>query len=184
MWVMPFGEGFLVITSSRFGKVEINEKDTIFFPEGLLGFADLRKFVLLDDPEDDIFAWLQSCEVAEVAFPVLEPELFSGNYNFKLTKRDMEALDLEKDQRYRVYTIVTIPDDPTQMTANLKAPVIINVPDRKARQCVLQDNDLPIRHSIFTDLQKRVVAQPNVSIKETSIDKDLSVSLTMAEAKV
>ena len=67
----------MLIQTSRFGPVNLHDEDIIEFSEGILGFNDLRNFVLLDDPNDEIFAWLQSCEVPQIAFPVLEPELFT-----------------------------------------------------------------------------------------------------------
>ncbi|MFK8138310.1 MAG: flagellar assembly protein FliW [Bdellovibrionales bacterium] len=163
------------INTTRFGEVSIEENDVISFPEGLLGFSELKKFVLLDDPDDDIFAWLQSCENASVAFPVLEPELFAGDYKVKLGKRDMSSLNINSMDRVRIYSIVTIPEDPTQMTANLKAPIVINIPNRVASQCVLQDNDLPIRQPIFTKLQQRFV-QPTAS-PFTSLEKDVELAV-------
>jgi flagellar assembly factor FliW len=140
-----------------------------------LGFNDLKKFILLDDPNDDIFAWLQSCETADVAFPILEPELFMSEYKVVLTKSDLEALKLELDKKPRCFSIITIPDDPTQMTANLKAPIVINVQQRIARQCVLQDNQLAIREPVFTKLQQRVVQNPSLSIKSQSHFDELGV---------
>ena len=80
----------MVIKTSRFGLVELKSDDVLTFSEGILGFQDLRQFVLLDDPNDDIFAWLQSCELPSVAFPVLEPEIFGHKYIISLiglTKR-------------------------------------------------------------------------------------------------
>ena len=50
----------MVISTTRFGPVQVTPDDIILFKEGLLGFNDLEKFVLLDDPNDEIFAWLQS----------------------------------------------------------------------------------------------------------------------------
>lgn len=172
----------MVINTSRFGKVTLQEEDVLTLKEGLLGFADLRKFVLLDDPGDEIFAWLQSCEAPEIAFPILEPELFAQNYKVNLTKGDLEALELKADDKTRHFCIVTIPDDPTQMTANLKAPVVINVQKRIARQCVLQDNHLAIREPIFTQLQQRVVSNPQVSIKSQSAVLDVAVRIPEALA--
>lgn len=151
--------------TTRFGDVAITPGDTLEFTEGLLGFGQLRRFVLIDDPNDEIFAWLQSCENGEVAFPVLEPELFAHNYQIELSKSDLEALDLKSVKDGRLMAIITIPSDPTLMTANLKAPIVINTTKRLARQCVLQDNALPIREPIFTKLQQRVVQQPNTSLK-------------------
>ena len=152
----------LLIQTTRFGQVQFQSEDLLTFSEGILGFADLKKFVLLDDPNDDIFAWLQSCDEPAIAFPVLEPELFSENYKVTLAKSDLEALKLQSSQGARLFCIITIPDDPTQMTANMKAPIVINVAEKKARQCVLQDNNLAIREPIFSKLQQRVVQNPHM----------------------
>jgi len=154
------------IQTTRFGEVSITQDDTLEFSEGLLGFGHLQRFVLIDDPNDDIFAWLQSCENPEIAFPVLEPELFSPTYAIYLSKPDLEALNLSAMTEGRLLTIITIPTDPTQMTANLKAPIVINPKKRIARQCVLQDNALAIREPIFSKLQQRVVQNPTTSFKE------------------
>lgn len=165
------------INTSRFGRIELQDSDVLTFPEGLLGFADLRQFVLLDDPSDEIFAWLQSCESSHIAFPVLEPELFTETYKVTLTKNDLEALKLPAQNMARYFSIVTIPDDPTLMTANLKAPIVVNVVARLARQCVLQDNHLAIREPIFTKLQQRVVQNPTISIKNQSAGMDVAKKL-------
>lgn len=159
------------IQTSRFGPVQLQAEDILEFPEGILGFNDLRRFVLLDDPNDEIFAWLQSCEIPSVAFPVLEPELFSPGYQVALTKHDLEAVGLKSAEGFRAYAIITIPDDPTQMTANMKAPIIINIAKKTARQCVLQDNNLAIRELIFAKLQQRVVQNPQVPIKNQAADR-------------
>lgn len=171
----------MIITTSRFGQVELKEQDVLTFSEGLLGFSELRQFVLLDDPNDEIFAWLQSCEAPTIAFPVLEPELFAPNYKVSLTKGDLEALNLKNQEGVRYFSIVTIPDDPTEMTANLKAPVVINVAARKARQCVLQDNNLAIREPIFSKLQQRVVQNPSVAIKNQSKGIDVATKLNLVK---
>lgn len=165
------------IHTSRFGLISITNDDVIQFPEGLLGFNELRRFVLLDDPSDEIFAWLQSCDEPGIAFPLLEPELFTSNYSVNLTKHDLEVLGLMTKEGIRSFSIITIPADPTQMTANLKAPIVINVAKRVARQCVLQDNSLAIREPIFTRLQQRVVQNPSVSIKNTSVFSGVAVKL-------
>jgi flagellar assembly factor FliW len=107
------------IQTSRFGRVQCLSDDLIHFPEGILGFANLRNFVLLDDPSDEIFAWLQSCEVPQIAFPVLEPELFAANYQLNLTKHDLESLDMAGGYDFNMSTTNTVlqdggtPEDPT-----------------------------------------------------------------------
>ena len=173
----------MTIQTSRFGAVTVTAEDIIEFPEGILGFANLRKFVLLDDPSDEIFAWLQSAEAPQLAFPVLEPELFSQTYHVALTKHDLEALNMTANARTRCFTIVTIPDDVTQMTANLKAPIVINIEKRCARQCVLQDNNLAIREPIFNKLQQRIVSNPQAPLKSQAADWGVAVKLPAAGKK-
>ena len=172
----------MVINTSRFGKVEITNDDLFVFSEGLLGFSDFRNFVLLDDPNDEIFAWLQSCEVPEVAFPVLEPEIFVPDYNPQIAKKDLEILKVGVSTKLRCFTIITIPDDPTQMTANLKAPIVINASQRIARQCVLSDNSLAIREPIFGKLQQRVFKNPAASIKGATSEWGVAVVKLPAKA--
>jgi flagellar assembly factor FliW len=171
------------IQTSRFGTVSIQAEDVLTFPEGLLGFNELRQFVLLDDPSDEIFAWLQSCEDQNIAFPILEPELFAPGFAVQLTKHDMEVLRLESTRGIRSFAIITIPQDPTLMTANLKAPIIINVTKRLARQCVLQDNSLAIREPIFARLQHRVVQNPKSSIKSQALDWGVAIPLKSSGSK-
>ncbi len=167
----------MVIQTSRFGAVKLTAEDVLEFPEGILGFATLNKFVLLDDPNDEIFAWLQSCEVPGIAFPILEPELFVQNYQVLLTKHDMDALSMIANDRTRYFAIITIPEDATLMTANLKAPIVINIDKRLARQCVLQDNALAIKEPIFLKLQQRVVQNPQISIKSQAHSWGVAIKL-------
>ena len=91
----------MIIQTSRFGRVEFQEEDVLTFPEGLLGFSDLRKFILLDDPTDEIFAWLQSCEALDIAFPVLEPELFTDSFKINLSRNDLELMQMKSLEKAR-----------------------------------------------------------------------------------
>jgi flagellar assembly factor FliW len=168
----------VTIHTSRFGILSVTAEDVIHFPEGLLGFNELHRFVLLDDPADEIFAWLQSCEEPSIAFPLLEPELFATTFKVQLTKHDMEILGTKNSDEIRSFAIITIPTDPTQMTANMKAPIVVNLSTRVARQCVLQDNSLAIREPIFTRLQQRVVQNPSLSIKSQAVEPGFAIKLS------
>jgi flagellar assembly factor FliW len=167
----------MVIQTSRFGPVMFETDDILNFPEGLLGFSDLRQFVLVDDPADEIFIWLQSCETPNIAFPVLEPELFAASYKIGLTKTDTENLKLLPTEKTKYLCVITIPDDPTMMSANMKAPIIINLDKKICRQCVLQDNSLAIREPIFAKLQQRVVQNPTMTIKDQLQDSEVIVRI-------
>jgi flagellar assembly factor FliW len=164
------------IKTTRFGLIEIDDTDVVHFKDGILGFPGLSKFVLLDDPYDEIFAWLQACERPEVAFPILEPELFTSSYSLNLTKSEIEELKLNDKSKRCLFNIVTIPEDVSQMTANLKAPIVINVTARLGRQVIAAENEYSIKYPIFADLQKRLYQNPlqhlragTPSIKEMAV---------------
>ena len=100
-----------------------------------------------------------------------------------MTKHDLESSrQLQKREKTRSFSIITIPDDATQMTANLKAPIVINIEKRTARQIVLQDNHLAIREPIFAKLQSRVVSNPQTSIKSQATDWGVAIRLPNAGA--
>jgi len=167
----------MVVNTTRFGPIDVSTDDILQFEEGLLGFNDLTRFVLLDDPSDDIFAWLQSCDEPSIAFPVLEPELFEDKFELNLSKSDLASLKADTETNLRSFCIITIPEDPARMTANLKAPVVVNIEKRVAKQVVLQDNRLEIREPIFSKLQQRVVTQTPEAIKTQVSDWGVAVRL-------
>ena len=117
-------------------------------------------------------------ELPSIAFPVLEPELFGHKYSVNLNRTDLEYLKLQTAQMPAYLNIITIPDDATEMTANIKAPIVINVDLRIARQCVLQDNHLAIKEKIFTKLQSRVVQNPQTPIKSQGRQFDMTVKVS------
>ena len=65
----------MLVNTSRFGPVDVDETRVIDFPKGLLGFPAYRKYVLLQPAEDSYFYWMQSVEAADLAFVVIEREL-------------------------------------------------------------------------------------------------------------
>jgi flagellar assembly factor FliW len=64
---------------------------------------------------------------------------------------------LDSIKEASVFTILTIPGNLTEMTANLKAPVVINTRSRIAKQVVLQENDQPIKHPMFNELRTHLM---------------------------
>ena len=144
------------ITTTRFGELEVDKKDIIEFTEGLLGFENLKKFFIVDPGDQTLILWLQSTDDAGTAFPIIEPKIFQPNYMVKLLPVELNSLALENLQNASVYTVLTIPQNVTEMSANLKAPIIINNKTKMARQIVLQDSKLEVRFKMYMDLKKYI----------------------------
>jgi flagellar assembly factor FliW len=145
------------IKTTRFGELEVDKKDIIEFTEGLLGFENQKKFFIVDPGDQTLILWLQSTDDAATAFPIIEPKIFQPNYMVKLLPVELNSLALENLQNASVYTVLTIPQNVTEMSANLKAPVIINNKTKMARQIVLQDSKLEVRFKMYMDLKKYII---------------------------
>lgn len=145
------------IKTTRFGELEVDKKDIIEFTEGLLGFENLKKFFIVDPGDQTLILWLQSTDDAATAFPIIEPKIFQPNYMVKLLPVELNSLALENLSNASVYTVLTIPQNVTEMSANLKAPIIINNKTKMARQIVLQDSKLEVRFKMYVDLKKYIV---------------------------
>ena len=145
------------IKTTRFGELEVDKKDIINFKEGLLGFDTLTKFFVVDPGDQTLILWLQSVEDASTAFPMIGPKIFQADYSVKLLPAELTSLEIESLSEASVYTILTIPQTVTEMSANLKAPIIINNKTKIARQIVLQDSKLEVRFQMYKELKRHIV---------------------------
>jgi len=143
------------INTKHFGIIDIEESGIITFPEGLPGFENLRKFVLLNKAENDIpFQWLQSIDDFDLAFVVIDPYAIVGNYDIDIDDNEIEVLEIADINKILIYSIVVVPENIKDMTANLKAPIIINTENMKGKQVVLNDTKYQLRYRILEGVQK------------------------------
>lgn len=141
------------ILTKAFGNVELDERQRVRFPYGLLGFESLHDYALLD-AEQAPFYWLQSLEVVEIAFVLIEPRIFRPDYSPGALPEDLAEIGILKPEDALVFAIVTIPADSRLMTANLQGPLLINRETRAGRQCISTDPRWQVRHPILTELQR------------------------------
>lgn len=144
------------LNTKHFGVVEIDEKGIIDFTGGLPGFEDIKKFVLFGSgDESSPFRWLQSVDDPKLAFAVVDPFLIKNDYNVTLNGDVIDALAIEKEEDALIYSIVVVPDDISEMSMNLKAPVVINTKNNRGMQIVLDTDMYSVRHYILEELQRR-----------------------------
>jgi flagellar assembly factor FliW len=125
------------VHSGRFGDFDVSADRVLHFPQGLIGFPKARRFVILDHRPGSPFKWMLCLEQPDLAFAVVEPGKMVPEYRAPL---DLAARTLGADPAdVALFVIVTIPSDPTAMTVNLMAPVIVDVRTRTSRQLVLED---------------------------------------------
>jgi flagellar assembly factor FliW len=135
----------MLIRTTRFGSLEVDARDVVRFPSGLLGLDDCKQWTLLADAQNGALGWLQSTTRPEVALAVVTPRRFVPDYQFRVYRSELNALRLERIQDAQVLVIVGKGDH--GVTLNLKAPVVINVPQRLARQ-VIANGELPLQYEL------------------------------------
>lgn len=148
----------MTIITRQFGPLDYSDEAVITFPEGLLGFERMHRFLLIDQPEIEPLRWLQSIDEPQIAFTVIEPELVFPGFRVRLSPDDREALGLSAHAEPRVLVLVTVPKDPAEMTANLLGPLVVH-PERKlGRQLVLHDSALGTRERLIPGAPSAVTA--------------------------
>lgn len=111
-------------------------KTTLQFPNGLLGFENIKHFELISLEEEHPFSWLRAEEDPAVAFLVIPPFPFFPEYHPDIPTDDVRALGLEAPQDALVYNIVTLRSH-QRATVNLKGPLVINRHSLLGKQVVL-----------------------------------------------
>ena len=139
------------VNTKAYGPIDVDERQRIHFPSGILGFENLRDYVLLDAAQAP-FYWLQSLEVVEIAFVLINPRVFRPDYRLEVERSELEEIGIGADEQVLDFAIVTVPEDPMEMTANLQGPIIINKASRTGRQSITTNPRWEVRHAIFKDL--------------------------------
>ena len=148
------------VETSRFGTIDISEKEIVRFPEGLYGFEKETEFTLLPfNPNvESPMEWMQSLKSDHLAFVVTDPNLYLSDYKLKLSEEDKKRVELEEDDLFLTRAIVTIPENYSEMTVNLIAPLLINKDKGVAKQFVLTNMNYDTRHYLLPEEMRNVPA--------------------------
>lgn len=147
----------MTITTKVFGEVTIDEERIINFPGGIIGFPDLTQFAMLHDEEDGVASihWLQSIQEPGFAMPVMDPLLVKEDYNPEVDDELLKPLGEINPDELLVLVTVSVPQDLTKMTVNLKGPIIINAGNRTACQAIVEGDEYKVKFPIYDILQAR-----------------------------
>lgn len=139
------------IATKAFGVIEADDHQRISFPHGILGFESFRDYVLLD-AERQPFYWLQSMDVEQIAFVLINPFLFRPDYEMNIDNEELLTVGITDPGKALIFSIVTVPGDGSPLTANLQGPLVINRDSRLGVQAVLTDPRWKTKHDILAEL--------------------------------
>ncbi len=147
----------MLVETTRFGAVEVDESRLIQFPDGLVGFSGHTRFALIATGRQSSFYWLQSVDMPALAFVVTDPRLFVPDYQVAVRAEDAQRVGAEADQALQLFVIVNKVDQ--LLTGNLQGPLVINPRNLKAMQIVLSEKRYTTRQPLI-QLPGRPEAMP------------------------
>ncbi|HPM23876.1 MAG TPA: flagellar assembly protein FliW [Phycisphaerae bacterium] len=147
----------MLIQTTRFGPIEVDDAKIMSFKDGLLGFPNHHRFALLQTTADPAFFWMQSVDDPDLAFVVCDPLLFVPDYQVPIRKDDVAALALNDLNDCQVLVIVNKVNG--DLTANLLGPLVVGAHSLQAKQLVLSDKRYGTRHRLVSAPTARTVAK-------------------------
>lgn len=147
----PVPERAVRVIATRIGEVEIGEENVLSFPRGMLGFEGKAEFAVLNLPHPGMeqFKLLQSVDDPELGFVVTE----AANAPEAIELADLQDAYKQCDVAPAdalTLLIVSIRkvEEGVEMSANLRAPIVIDMQRRIGRQHVMSNGKYPIRFTL------------------------------------
>ena len=137
--------------TSRFGRLEVDKDKVIHFPNGMIGFPKIKRYILMDY-KDTLLKWLQAVDDKDVAFIVIPAFEFFPDFSVKIDNSAKDLIEIKNEEDIIVFAILRVEEG--NITANLQGPLVMNSINKKAVQVVNEDT----RFSCQTPL--KVLSEP------------------------
>lgn len=152
----------MLVNTKHFGEINLDENKIIEFKDGILGFEEYKKYTLLYDEESgerpDI-SWLQSIEEPTLAIPVISPFLVRTDYNPVIEDELLKPLGEIHEDNVVALVSITVPSDIEKITANLRAPFIINSDAKLGAQLIVENQDYEVKYYFYEQLKAHKAAK-------------------------
>lgn len=146
------------LVTRLFGEIDIDESKQLTFDEGIIGYPYMQHFFMIYDTESEKkreITWLQSVEEPTFALPVINPLVIEPTYNPTVEDALLTRLGEAGEDGLAVMCTLRVPENITEMTINLKAPIIINIETRKCCQVIVEDEIYSVRFPAYQVLKKK-----------------------------
>lgn len=125
--------------------------EVVTFKDGIPGFDDRRKFVILQDEEYAPFDWLLCVDddlEVELRFAMINPLLVYPDYDPDIASSLVADLEIERAEDVLVYVLATIYPNPVDSTVNLMGPLVINAANMRGKQIILENSSYTTKEPI------------------------------------
>lgn len=145
----------MIITTQKFGDLEIPENKIITMEKPILGFEHLKQYCLVEREDSEPFLWYQAIDDPSISFLVVNPLLFYPDFRIEVNPREIEELRVNDIATIETYAIVTIPKEARMMSLNLQGPILINTETCLAKQLIMVNSQYRVKHYVLRDMEKQ-----------------------------
>jgi flagellar assembly factor FliW len=148
------------VATKYFGTMSYDEEAIFEFPFGLPGFGDERRFVFIERHEHAPLIFLQSLRLAGLCFLALPLQVVDAHYKLAVSPEDLVALELNPDRQpllaSEILALALISQhDGFSATANLMAPIVVNLRTRRALQAIRRDSLYSHQHAVLAQCAEK-----------------------------
>ena len=139
------------VQTKFFGEIDLPEEKIIHLERGLIGLEQFKKYTILydEEKEDSNISWFQSCDEPTLALPVIKPWLVMDEYNPTVEDELLKDLGELTEENLIILLTMTVPEDISKMSVNLKGPIIINADTRKGAQIIVENDDYEVKFMVY-----------------------------------
>lgn len=130
------------------GKIQYELQDIITFKKGIPGFEEYKTYIS-KDMENSPFKILQCLENNELAFIIISPFDVVKDYEIKLSEELIKNTEIENEEEVLLYSIVTVSSKVENITANLRAPLVVNIKNKLGEQLIVDKDVYKIKHPLM-----------------------------------
>ena len=94
---------------------------------------------------------LQSLEDEKISFVLISPFDIVSDYEIKLGNETVERIEVDTANDVSIFSLVTLNSDIKKITANLKAPIVINVKKNLGEQIIVDKEKYKIKHPLIKE---------------------------------
>ncbi|MCA9472070.1 MAG: flagellar assembly protein FliW [Nitrospirales bacterium] len=139
------------VSTSRFGTVEVSEESLVTFASGLVGLPTHTRYAVFEVEGGGGYQWLQSLDDETLAVVMMPAEILEPDFVRTIPQESVAELDIQDDDQVSISVIVTIPPgQPDRATANFRAPIVVNLRTRMAKQVILHES-IPLHVPLMPD---------------------------------
>lgn len=144
------------LNTNFFGEIDVQDDKIVNFADDMLGFEGFSKFLFMsDDKEGSKFSWLQCIDDVNIVLTMFNIFAVMPDYSPNVPIEHLEGLGEFEEEDLEIFCVAKIPRNVEEMSINLKAPIVINTRNNKAKQVIVSNDDYPIKYKIYEELKRK-----------------------------